>query len=101
MRFLKVVPEGTVRLLRVGPEADVLPLGRGFGRPRLSLLLLRALDLVAGQKFERQLPVGLRPAGARIVHSDRLAMAGSLGEPDVARNIRLEQFFTEEAAQIL
>src|ERR1019366_6310281 len=48
----------------------------------------------------RQLQVGLAAAGVGIVKQSRLAVAGGLGESDVARDRGLAHEVAEEAAQL-
>ncbi len=51
----------------VWPEADIAALWPGNGRSRCSLGGLGALDVIAHQEFPRQLEVGLRTTGTRVV----------------------------------
>ena len=56
---------------------------------------------VALQKLQRKIPIGLGAAGTWVVQRDRLAVAGSLCQPDIARDGRLEQLVLEEILQIV
>ena len=67
----------------------------------LALEAARALDVVARQELAGQLEVGLGPARSRVIKRHRLAMAGRLGQPDIARNHGLEKPLLEIFAQRL
>ena len=93
------VEQQVKRISSVGPEAHS---GAGCRQGSLlSLLHGRSLNAVAGENLVGEVTVGVGPTGTRIVKQNRLAVARSLGQPDIAWNDRLEQFVLEEFPQIL
>src|SRR5436309_324428 len=81
--------------------------GAGFvagrlGRRECSPLpsALRRLFLLMSQDFFRQLDISFGAAGSRIIHQNGFAVAGRLGEPDVAWNHSFENIFAEKFPEI-
>src|SRR5262249_27006387 len=59
-----------------------------------------SVSSVALDEFARQLEIGLGPLRFDVVGEDRLAEGGSLAQPDVAGNHRLENAISEMLADV-